>query len=95
MAHFKFELGATAYIAANAHEVTIAGRTEFAGGKQNRYYVTSPEAIPGKNHGEDWINESALVAEKPVLEAPPQKLKNQRKPAPERVEAVTPKRQRR
>lgn len=70
MAKFKYELEQLVFIASNGHPVAIKGRTEFVGAKQNRYYVTSDDAIPGKNHAEDWINESDLTDVEPVADEP-------------------------
>lgn len=95
MANFKYALGQAVWTKAG-HACTVQGRTEFMGGKANRYYVTSEEPFPGKNIAEDWANEVDLLDAKPVIEAEPLKLKNQRKvgKAPERVEATTTRRKR-
>lgn len=72
MPEFKHQHGDKVWIEKSSHPVTIAGRTEFASGKENRYYVTSESQIPGKDGAEDWINEGALTTEAPpppVVEA--------------------------
>lgn len=90
---FKFEMGQQVWLAANGHPVTVAGRTEFMGDRQNRYYVTSDTAIPGKNVGEDWINEGGLTNVEPKKPEPEEAAAEEVK-APKRVPAVSNRRKR-
>jgi len=66
---FRYEGNQKVFIIKNGHPVTILGRSEFFTGKQNRYYIRSETAIPGKNINEDWINEDQLTHIEPVIES--------------------------
>lgn len=69
---FRYEGNQKVWIRSNGHAVTVLGRSEFYTGKQNRYYIRSETAIPGKNNNEDWINEDQLTHIEPVAEIVPE-----------------------